>query len=107
MVKQLRLNAEFRSITKQALNSKRGKTCIPLVEHFYYIFSFFGEGSKAIRELFKAARKNSPAIIYIDEIETLGRKRGGQTDQEGDVTLNQLLVEMDGLSTKDELGNYY
>ena len=70
--------------------------------------SYVGEGSKAIRDLFKAARANSPAIIYIDEIETLGRKRSegmSAGDREGDVTLNQLLVEMDGLTNKDEIGN--
>lgn len=58
------------------------------------------------RDLFKEGRKRSPCIIYIDEIDAIGRKRsgGGQWDGgtgEGEQTLNQLLVEMDGMVSKD------
>lgn len=62
------------------------------------------------RDLFKEAKKRAPCIIYIDEIDAIGRKRsgagsaGGSTDGaagEGEQTLNQLLVEMDGMATKE------
>lgn len=64
-----------------------------------------GLGASRVRSLFKEARKRAPAIIYIDEIDAIGRKRsegsGGFSPQnsEGEQTLNQLLVEMDGLGT--------
>lgn len=55
-----------------------------------------------VRDLFALARKNAPCILFIDEIDAVGRKRGrgnfgGQSEQEN--TLNQLLVEMDGFNT--------
>lgn len=62
-----------------------------------------GVGAARVRDLFAEARKNAPAIIYIDEIDTIGRKRSenSATDNtEMDQTLNQLLSEMDGLETK-------
>ena len=65
-----------------------------------------GLGAARVRDLFKEARKRSPAIIYIDEIDAIGKKRSegegrmvGGSNQEGEQTLNQLLVEMDGLTT--------
>lgn len=64
-----------------------------------------GLGAKRVRSLFQEARKRSPCIIYIDEIDAIGRKRsdsqmdGGNSEE--DQTLNQLLVEMDGLSSKE------
>lgn len=68
-----------------------------------------GLGAARVRDLFKEAGKRSPCIIYIDEIDAIGRKRsglgsGGQTggtSGEGEQTLNQLLVEMDGISTRE------
>jgi len=58
------------------------------------------------RDLFKEGRKRSPCIIYIDEIDAIGRKRsssgpGGGDGGEGEQTLNQLLVEMDGIGSKE------
>jgi spastic paraplegia protein 7 len=59
------------------------------------------------RDLFKEAKKRTPCIIYIDEIDAIGRKRSGGTGPvdgaagEGEQTLNQLLVEMDGMATKE------
>lgn len=61
------------------------------------------------RDLFKEARKRAPCIIYIDEIDAVGRKRSGSlssqsgTSGESEQTLNQLLVEMDGMSTKENI----
>lgn len=66
-----------------------------------------GLGAARVRDLFKEGRKRSPCIIYIDEIDAIGRKRSagiGQFDGasgEGEQTLNQLLVEMDGMASKE------
>lgn len=61
-----------------------------------------------IRDLFGEARKRAPCIIYIDEIDAIGRKRSGSSqiggsDGEGEQTLNQLLVEMDGMASKESV----
>ena len=68
-----------------------------------------GLGASRVRDLFKDARKKSPSIIYIDEIDAIGRKRsgtGGGSGQggtgEAEQTLNQLLVEMDGITSAVE-----
>ena len=63
---------------------------------------FVGVGASRVRDLFKKAREKSPAIIFIDEIDAVGKKRGGRMgggNEERDNTLNQLLVEMDGFQT--------
>lgn len=74
---------------------------------FYFISAsnfvemFVGVGAKRVREMFKEARKNSPAIIFIDELDAVGRSRGagmGGGNDEREQTLNQLLVEMDGIT---------
>ncbi|XP_077502737.1 SPG7 matrix AAA peptidase subunit, paraplegin isoform X3 [Amblyomma americanum] len=64
-----------------------------------------GLGAARVRDLFKEARKRAPCIVYIDEIDAIGRKRSnvgaeGSTGEE-EQTLNQLLVEMDGMATKE------
>ncbi len=69
-----------------------------------FVEKYVGVGAKRIRELFKEAKKNSPAIIFIDEIDVLGRKRDKEgSNQEYDQTLNQLLVEMDGFENNEEI----
>jgi cell division protease FtsH len=64
--------------------------------------TFMGLGANKVRNMFKLARKNAPCLIFIDEIETLARKRsataGGSINTEEEATLNALLVEMDGFS---------
>jgi len=65
---------------------------------------YVGVGSSRVRDLFEKARKNSPSIVFIDEIDAVGGKRGGGVagaggNDERESTLNQLLVEMDGFKT--------
>src|SRR5437763_244271 len=60
---------------------------------------FGGVGSQRIRRLFKAARKNAPAIVFIDELDAVGGHRGFDVTGERDQTLNQLLVELDGFTS--------
>ncbi|XP_028285677.1 AFG3-like protein 1 isoform X2 [Parambassis ranga] len=67
-----------------------------------FLEMFVGVGPARVRDMFASARKNAPCILFIDEIDAVGRKRGGgnfggQSEQEN--TLNQLLVEMDGFNT--------
>lgn len=63
---------------------------------------FVGVGPSRVRDMFALARKNAPCILFIDEIDAVGRKRGGRSfggHSEQENTLNQLLVEMDGFNT--------
>src|SRR5437764_11829501 len=64
-----------------------------------FVEMFVGVGSQRIRRLFKAARKNAPAIVFIDELDAVGGHRGFDVSGERDQTLNQLLVELDGFTT--------
>ncbi|MBA3243553.1 MAG: AAA family ATPase, partial [Actinobacteria bacterium] len=62
-----------------------------------FVEMFAGVGASRIRKLFQEARKNAPAIIFIDELDAVGAARGGNGfNREHDQTLNQLLVELDG-----------
>ncbi len=66
-----------------------------------FVEMFVGVGASRVRDMFETAKKNSPCIIFIDEIDAVGRKRGaglGGGHDEREQTLNQLLVEMDGFS---------
>ena len=69
-----------------------------------FVEMFVGVGASRVRDLFEQAKKASPAIIFIDEIDAVGRHRGaglGGGHDEREQTLNQLLVEMDGFSTNE------
>jgi cell division protease FtsH len=71
-----------------------------------FVEMFVGVGASRVRDLFEKAKTNSPAIIFIDELDAVGRQRfaglGGSND-EREQTLNQLLVEMDGFDTNQEV----
>ncbi len=67
-----------------------------------FVEMFVGVGASRVRDLFEQAKRNSPCIIFIDEIDAVGRQRGaglGGSHDEREQTLNQILVEMDGFDT--------
>ncbi|HEX5307661.1 MAG TPA: AAA family ATPase [Solirubrobacteraceae bacterium] len=68
-----------------------------------FVEMFAGLGAARIRRLFAVARKHEPAIIFIDELDAVGGRRGADFSGEKDQTLNQLLVEMDGFATSGRL----
>lgn len=71
-----------------------------------FLEMFVGVGPSRVRDMFAMARKNAPCILFIDEIDAVGRKRGGRSfggHSEQENTLNQLLVEMDGFNTQSNV----
>ena len=69
-----------------------------------FVEMFAGLGAARIRKLFEEARKNAPAIIFIDELDAVGAQRTGHGfSREQDQTLNQLLVELDGFEARDQV----
>jgi cell division protease FtsH len=68
-----------------------------------FVEMFAGLGAARIRRLFRIARKNAPAIVFIDELDAVGGHRGMDISGERDQTLNQLLVEMDGFTARKEV----
>jgi cell division protease FtsH len=68
-----------------------------------FIEMFAGLGAARIRRLFREARENAPAIVFIDELDAVGAHRGSDISGERDQTLNQLLVEMDGFDSRDRV----
>ena len=69
-----------------------------------FVEMYVGVGASRCRDLFRQAKQNSPAIIFIDEIDAVGRQRGsglGGGHDEREQTLNQLLVEMDGFTANE------
>ena len=74
-----------------------------------FVEMFVGVGASRVRDLFEQAKKNSPSIIFIDEIDAVGRQRGaglGGGHDEREQTLNQLLVEMDGFEDNTEMDGF-
>ena len=71
-----------------------------------FVEMFVGVGASRVRDLFEDAKKNAPCIVFIDEIDAVGRHRGaglGGSHDEREQTLNQLLVEMDGFESHDSV----
>lgn len=69
-----------------------------------FVEMFVGVGASRVRDLFDNAKRTSPSIIFIDEIDAIGRKRGsgmGGGNDEREQTLNQMLIEMDGFTKTD------
>jgi len=61
-----------------------------------FVQIYVGMGAKRVRELFSVAKSNAPSIVFIDEVDAVGKARGGARNDEREATLNQLLSEMDG-----------
>jgi len=71
-----------------------------------FVEMFVGVGASRVRDLFERAKQTSPAIVFIDELDAVGRRRGagvGTVNDEREQTLNQLLVEMDGFDDRHEV----
>jgi cell division protease FtsH len=68
-----------------------------------FVETFVGVGAARIRRLFKVARKKAPAIVFIDELDAVGGRRGADVSGEKDQTLNQLLVELDGFTARGDV----
>jgi cell division protease FtsH len=71
-----------------------------------FVEMFVGVGASRVRDLFGKAKESAPAIVFIDELDAVGRRRGaglGNTNDEREQTLNQLLVEMDGFDDRHEV----
>jgi len=85
-----------------------GEAAVPFftISGSEFVEMFVGVGASRVRDLFAKARKAAPCIVFIDEIDAVGRKRGsgqGGGNDEREQTLNQLLVEMDGFSTEETI----
>lgn len=77
-----------------------GESCVPFFYHSgsSFVQIYVGVGAQRVRELFARARTCAPSIIFIDEIDAIGKARGNDNNQEWETTLNELLVELDGFS---------
>ena len=86
-----------------------GEASVPFlsVSGSEFVEMFVGVGSSRVRDLFASAKKNAPCIIFIDEIDAIGKSRGKNSSMGGnderESTLNQLLVEMDGFGTSEHI----
>lgn len=86
-----------------------GESAVPFfsVSGSEFVEMFVGVGPSRVRDLFANARKNTPCIVFIDEIDAIGKSRGkqgaGGGNDERESTLNQILTEMDGFNTSDQV----
>lgn len=86
-----------------------GESAVPFfsVSGSEFVEMFVGVGASRVRDLFATARKNTPCIIFIDEIDAIGRSRSKQSwgggNDEREATLNQILTEMDGFNTSEQV----
>ena len=83
-----------------------GEACVPFftISGSDFVEMFVGVGASRVRDMFEQAKKNAPCIVFIDEIDAVGRHRGagyGGGNDEREQTLNQLLVEMDGFEANE------
>ncbi|MDP9382536.1 MAG: ATP-dependent zinc metalloprotease FtsH [Chloroflexota bacterium] len=82
-----------------------GEASVPFfsISGSHFVEMFVGVGASRVRDLFDQARRNAPCIVFVDEIDAVGRQRGGGatgSHEEREQTLNQILVEMDGFDTR-------
>jgi cell division protease FtsH len=88
-------------LAKAAANESKAEFFAQSASSFVEMFA--GLGAARIRRLFREARKSAPAIVFIDELDAVGATRGSDISGEKDQTLNQLLVELDGFQSSDEV----
>ena len=93
-----------KTLLAKATAGEAGVTFYP-VSGSEFVEKYVGVGASRVRELFETARKNSPSIVFIDEIDAIGSKRGRfhNVNEEKEATLNQLLVEMDGFNSNSSV----
>jgi len=97
--------AGHRQDAARARRRRRSRTCrSSSISGSDFVEMFVGVGASRVRDMFEQAKKNAPCIIFIDEIDAVGRHRGaglGGGNDEREQTLNQLLVEMDGFEANE------
>ena len=94
-----------KTLLAKAIASATNSTFIPIAAS-EFVELFVGMGAARVRELFNTAREKRPSIIFIDEIDAVGRQRGAganQANDEREQTLNQLLYEMDGFQNNTDI----